>query len=85
MTTNETQLELNKQCITQHEGRINAMEKHIETANHEMGELRDGINIVDRKVEGIKTDVDWLKRTYWIVAGASIGGLVTGIINILSR
>jgi len=32
----------------------------------------------------IKTDVDWLKRTYWLVAGSSIGGLVTGLFNLIS-
>ena len=29
------------------------------------------------------TDVDWLKRFFWIVATASIGGLVTAILNLL--
>ena len=31
----------------------------------------------------VSTDVDWLKRFFWIIATASIGGLVAAIINLL--
>ena len=31
----------------------------------------------------IKTDVAWLKKSFWLVATASVGALVTGVINLL--
>jgi hypothetical protein len=31
----------------------------------------------------VSTDVDWLKRFFWIIATASVGGLITAIINLL--
>jgi len=31
----------------------------------------------------VKTDVAWLKRSYWLVAGASVGALFTGIMGLL--
>lgn len=31
----------------------------------------------------IGTDVDWLKRFFWLVATASIGGLIAAILNLL--
>ena len=31
----------------------------------------------------VSTDVDWLKRFFWIIATASVGGLITVIINLL--
>ncbi len=31
----------------------------------------------------VSTDVDWLKRFFWVIATASIGGLLTAIINLL--
>ncbi len=31
----------------------------------------------------VGTDVDWLKRFFWIIATASVGGLITAIINLL--
>ena len=31
----------------------------------------------------VSTDVDWLKRFFWILATASVGGLITALINLL--
>ena len=31
----------------------------------------------------IGTDVDWLKRFFWLVATASIGGLIAAVLNLL--
>lgn len=31
----------------------------------------------------VGTDVDWLKRFFWLVATASIGGLIAAVINLL--
>ena len=31
----------------------------------------------------VSTDVDWLKRFFWVIATASVGGLITAIINLL--
>ncbi|OHA82349.1 MAG: hypothetical protein A3B07_02330 [Candidatus Yonathbacteria bacterium RIFCSPLOWO2_01_FULL_43_27] len=31
----------------------------------------------------VSTDVDWLKRFFWIIATASVGGLITALINLL--
>lgn len=31
----------------------------------------------------VSTDVDWLKRFFWLVATASIGGLIAAVINLL--
>ena len=56
--------------------RINWLENHWSTFNTEMGEVKTDLATV-------KTDVSWLKKYFWIVATASIGGLVAGIINIL--
>jgi len=45
--------------------------KHVETSNREMGE--------------IQTDVAWLKKTYWVVASASISAAVGSFISIVIR
>ncbi len=31
----------------------------------------------------VGTDVDWLKRFFWIIATASIGGLIAALINLI--
>ena len=58
--------------------RLEGLEKHIETINNEMGEIK-----VD--LAKVKTDVCWLKRNYWIVVTASVGGLIGAIINLLIK
>lgn len=55
--------------------RLDKVEEHIATTNEEMGEVKVDIGKV-------KTDVAWIKKNYWVVATASIGGLVGAIINI---
>jgi len=48
---------------------MDAVFGHISKTNEEMGH--------------IKTDVSWIKRFFWIVATASIGGLIGALINLL--
>lgn len=31
----------------------------------------------------VSTDVDWIKRFFWLVATASVGGLIAAVINLL--
>ncbi len=38
---------------------------------------------IDSKLTRVGTDVDWLKRFFWIVATASIGGLIAGLLNLI--
>jgi hypothetical protein len=33
----------------------------------------------------IKTDVQWLCKTYWVIAGASITAVIVGIINLIGK
>jgi len=57
--------------------------RHIEIINEEMGELRDCVTTVKVDMATVKTDVAWLKRSYWVIVTASTGALVTGIVSIL--
>lgn len=57
---------------------LNRLYRHAEIANKEMGELRTLFGIV-------QSDVGWLKKFFWVIAGSSIGGLVTGILNLLFK
>jgi hypothetical protein len=49
--------------------RLDNIDKHIEVINHEMG--------------SVKNDVAWLKKFFWLIATASIGGMITAIINLI--
>ena len=50
---------------------ISELERHADKANSEMGKIQIHI-------EGIKTDISWIKRAFWIIAT----GVATGIIGI---
>ena len=44
--------------------------------------IGDDINGLKTGMVEVKTDLKWLKKTYWLVAGASIGSLVAAVINL---
>ena len=51
---------------------------HITDNTKELGKIRTNLATV-------KTDVSWIKKTYWIIATASIGAVVIGLINLLVK
>ena len=55
--------------ITDLEERTKKVFDHIATINEELG--------------SIKTDINWLKRFFWVIIAASVGGLVGALINLL--
>lgn len=55
--------------IKELEAKMDTVFDHIATTNLEMG--------------GVKTNVDWLVRFFWIIAVASISGLVAAVINLM--
>lgn len=58
--------------------RITWLENHYTTFNKEFGDLQ-------KQVAGIETDVKWLVKSYWVIVTASIGAVVSSIINIIIR
>lgn len=66
---NEYQNQEQDRRIEELEKDRNEMKGHIATTNAEMG--------------CIKTDVRWLKKFFWIVATASIGGFGVAIWNLV--
>ncbi len=70
---------MNKQYINRiQDERIKTIEGHIETVNHELGDIK--VNVAK-----ISNDVCWLKRTYWIICTATIGTLVAVLLNFLKE
>lgn len=54
---------------TMQDKRLDNIDKHIEVINSEMG--------------SVKNDVAWLKKFFWLIATASVGGMIAGIINLI--
>ena len=49
---------------------------HIETANAEMGAVKEDIG-------EIKTDLKWLKKNHWMVSTGVTGALIAGVLNLI--
>ncbi len=58
--------------------RIKTLEDHIGIVNEELGDIKISI-------EGIKKDVCWLKKFFFIVATASIGSLLVTLAGFLLK
>jgi len=67
---------------------LTEINQHIKILNDETGELsrhqkeiNGSINKINERTAKMKTDIEWLTRIFWIVMTASIGGLITGVLN----
>ncbi len=59
-------------------------DKRLDKLEKDVAEIKDNhIPHIIKKITQTGTDVDWLKRFFWIVATASIGGLIGALINLL--
>ena len=58
--------------------RLNNMETSVRTINKEMGD-------VNVKLAEVKSDTCWLKKSYWVIVVASVGGLVGALINLMIK
>lgn len=59
-------------------------DERLDRVEKAVNEIKDN-HLVHMQTDLTKvgTDVDWLKRFFWVIATASIGGLVAAIINLL--
>ena len=57
--------------------RLDNLEKNVEEIKN------NHLPHINTKLTCVGTDVDWLKRFFWIVATASVGALVAAVLNLL--
>ena len=70
-----------------------ALQEHIESDQRLFEVITQKLEkILDNHLFHLEKDsatttanVDWLMKTYWLVAGASIGGLITGVLNLILK
>lgn len=59
-------------------------DERLERLEKTVNEIKDNHLVhLQTDVTKVSTDVDWLKRFFWIIATASIGGLIAAILNLL--
>lgn len=59
-------------------------DERLDRVEKTVNEIKDN-HLVHLQTNMIKvgTDVDWLKRFFWVIATASVGGLIAALINLL--
>lgn len=59
-------------------------DKRLDQLEKDIREIKDNhLSHIENKIIQIGTDTDWLKRFFWIVATASVGGLIAAILNLI--
>lgn len=75
-----------KDHIIEEQSHITEIKEDIKSIkeNH-LAHIQEAMTSMKITTESLKTDMDWVKKFFWIIAGASIGGLVTGLINLIVK
>lgn len=59
-------------------------DERLDRVEKTVNEIKDNhLAHMQTELTKVGTDVDWLKRFFWIIATASIGGLIAAILNLL--
>ena len=62
----------------------NMQDARLDRVEKTVNEIKDNhLAHIQTDLTKVSTDVDWLKRFFWLVATASIGGLIAAVINLL--
>lgn len=75
---------------------VELFEEHSKDDERAFGELRDRLASIDTKVGNhltetakdigeIRTDIEWIKRFFWVFATAAIGALVSSVVNLVIK
>ena len=59
-------------------------DERLDRVEKTVNEIKDNHLVhIQTDLTKVGTDVDWLKRFFWLVTTASIGGLIAAVINLL--
>jgi hypothetical protein len=59
-------------------------DQRLDRVEQTVNEIKDNHLVhIQTDLTKVKTDIDWLKRFFWLVATASIGGLIAALLNLL--
>ncbi len=59
-------------------------DERLNRVENTVNEIKDNHLVhIQTDLTKVSTDVDWLKRFFWLIATASIGGLIAAILNLL--
>lgn len=60
------------------------MKEEIKNIKADIKDIKENhLAHIETDLTKISTNQDWLMRFFWIIATASIGGLIAGIVNLI--
>ena len=62
---------------------ITEVRSDITTLREGISGLGNAINTIQIDIATVKTDVGWLKRFFWVIAVAAIGGFISILVEII--
>lgn len=78
MTDTELQKEINKRFNE----RFNNLETWVKSVDEK---LDNHLTDISRKISSIETNLEWLKKTYWLVVGAIISAIVMVLLTLFNK
>ncbi len=79
-------IQLHMNIMNNETGELRDIIKEIKTDLTEKATKNaDNIAGINVKMSQVQNDVDWIKKTYWIVASSAIGALITGVVNLAGK
>ena len=67
---------------TEYQNKI--QDERLDRVEKAVNEIKDNHLVhLQTDMTKIGTDVDWLKRFFWVIATASVGGLIAALINLI--
>ena len=73
-----------KDCVDDLKSHIVEEEKKVNTIHDDIKNIKENhLAHIQIDLAKTSTNVDWLLKYHWIVATASVGGLVAGLFNLM--
>ena len=67
---------------TEYQNKI--QDERLDRVEKAVNEIKDNHLVhLQTDITKVGTDVDWLKRFFWVIATASVGGLIAALINLI--
>lgn len=77
-------MKTNDNRLTTLEDKMVMAEENLKTIGSDIKTIKENhLAHIQVSMEGIKTNVDWMMKFFWIVSGASVSGLIASIFNLL--
>ena len=71
---------------TTEEVRISALEKAVDEIKNDIKSIKDNhLAHIQASMACIQSDMDWIKRFFWLVAGVAVTAIIGAVLGLIIR